>query len=227
MAAGLEAGKWVLLEIDVQGALAVVEKYPDAITSFSGRRRWRSWRSGSADAGPRDEEAIQRRLAQARRELALAGRYSHQVVNEEGSEQRAAQEICEILKRERRSTVMLDELKEEAIVKKVGGRFKLSTLIQKRLVALNQGSPALIEMSTDDKMKDRDPGDPPGQDLPGHGVQRPRRRRPRSRAARRKWTSTSYEGPRAAHRRDRRDRRLQDGRPGQPAGAGRGRRLAW
>ena len=48
---------------------------------------------------------------------------------------------------------MLDELKEEAIVKKVGGRFKLSTLIQKRLVAANQGSPALIEMLTDDKMR--------------------------------------------------------------------------
>ncbi len=48
---------------------------------------------------------------------------------------------------------MLDELKEEAIEKKVGGRFKLSTLIQTRLVALNQGSPALIEMSTDDKMR--------------------------------------------------------------------------
>ena len=34
---------------------------------------------------------------------------------------------------------MLEELKEEAIVNKVGGRFKLSTLIQKRLVALNAG----------------------------------------------------------------------------------------
>ena len=29
---------------------------------------------------------------------------------------------------------MLEDLKEEAIVNKVGGRFKLSTLIQKRLV---------------------------------------------------------------------------------------------
>jgi len=29
---------------------------------------------------------------------------------------------------------MLDELKEEGIVNKVGGRFKLSTLIQKRMV---------------------------------------------------------------------------------------------
>ncbi len=35
---------------------------------------------------------------------------------------------------------MIDELREEAIVNKVGGRFKLSTLIQKRLVALNAGS---------------------------------------------------------------------------------------
>ena len=48
---------------------------------------------------------------------------------------------------------MLDELREEEIVNKVGGRFKLSTLIQKRLVALNQGSPVLVDMATEDKMK--------------------------------------------------------------------------
>ncbi len=40
---------------------------------------------------------------------------------------------------------MLDELKEDVIVNKVGGRFKLSTLIQKRLVQLNRGAPALVE----------------------------------------------------------------------------------
>jgi len=39
---------------------------------------------------------------------------------------------------------MIDALKEEGIVNKVGGRFKLSTLIQKRLVALNAGSRPLI-----------------------------------------------------------------------------------
>jgi len=48
---------------------------------------------------------------------------------------------------------MLDELKEEAIVNKVGGRFKLSTLIQKRLVQLNQGSRPLVAMKTADRMK--------------------------------------------------------------------------
>ena len=47
---------------------------------------------------------------------------------------------------------MIDELKEEHIVKKVGGRFKLSTLIQKRLVALNKGSRALVETGSRDKM---------------------------------------------------------------------------
>jgi DNA-directed RNA polymerase subunit omega len=41
---------------------------------------------------------------------------------------------------------MLDDLKEEGIVNKVGGRFKLSTLIQKRMVALNQNAKPLVEM---------------------------------------------------------------------------------
>ncbi|RLS56456.1 MAG: DNA-directed RNA polymerase subunit omega [Planctomycetota bacterium] len=40
---------------------------------------------------------------------------------------------------------MLDELKEDVIVNKVGGRFKLSTLIQKRLVQLNRGAPPLVD----------------------------------------------------------------------------------
>lgn len=40
---------------------------------------------------------------------------------------------------------MLDELKEDIIARKVGGRFKLSTLIQKRLVQLNRGAPPLVE----------------------------------------------------------------------------------
>ncbi|HYV35799.1 MAG TPA: DNA-directed RNA polymerase subunit omega [Gemmataceae bacterium] len=47
---------------------------------------------------------------------------------------------------------MLDELKEENIVDKVGGRFKLSTLIQKRMVALNTGARPLVDMKTVDKM---------------------------------------------------------------------------
>ena len=47
---------------------------------------------------------------------------------------------------------MYDELKEEEIVRKVGGRFKLSTLIQKRMVQLSQGARPLIDTNTEDKM---------------------------------------------------------------------------
>ena len=47
---------------------------------------------------------------------------------------------------------MLDELKEEGIVNKVGGRFKLSTLIQKRMRALNTGARPLVEVRSGDKL---------------------------------------------------------------------------
>ena len=48
---------------------------------------------------------------------------------------------------------MLDELREEAIVNKVGGRFKLSTLIQKRMVAINAGSRPLVTLKSDNKLE--------------------------------------------------------------------------
>ncbi len=40
---------------------------------------------------------------------------------------------------------MIDELKSDEIVKKIGGRFRLTALIQKRLGELLQGSRPLIE----------------------------------------------------------------------------------
>jgi DNA-directed RNA polymerase subunit omega len=48
---------------------------------------------------------------------------------------------------------MIDELREEQIVNKVGGRFKLSTLIQKRLVALNSGARPLVNFNSENKMQ--------------------------------------------------------------------------
>ncbi len=48
---------------------------------------------------------------------------------------------------------MIEALKEEEIVNKVGGRFKLSTLIQKRLVAINGGARPLVNVDTKDKME--------------------------------------------------------------------------
>ncbi len=43
---------------------------------------------------------------------------------------------------------MIEELKDEELVNKVGGRFKLTTLIQKRLAVLNRGSQAYVDDPT-------------------------------------------------------------------------------
>ena len=48
---------------------------------------------------------------------------------------------------------MLEDLKREDVVAKAGGRFRLSSLIQKRMVALNRGAKPLVVMDTNDLME--------------------------------------------------------------------------
>ncbi|MBX9653153.1 DNA-directed RNA polymerase subunit omega [bacterium] len=47
---------------------------------------------------------------------------------------------------------MFEELKEEKIVNKVGGRYKLATLMQKRLIALQNGAKPLVRVHSDNKV---------------------------------------------------------------------------
>ena len=51
---------------------------------------------------------------------------------------------------------MIEELKDEDLIYKIGGRFKLSALIQKRLVALNEGTPSVLERGRDGSTATRD-----------------------------------------------------------------------
>jgi len=95
---GLSAGKWVILEIDVQGALSVMEQYADAISIFIQPGTLAELERRLRGRGTETEEAIQRRLATARRELAAADRYRYCVVND--SMDRAVQEISDILMQE-------------------------------------------------------------------------------------------------------------------------------
>ncbi|MAT15094.1 MAG: DNA-directed RNA polymerase subunit omega [Planctomyces sp.] len=48
---------------------------------------------------------------------------------------------------------MLDEFKNDDMIRKVGGRFKLSSLIQKRMVALNRGARPLVDLPTKNLMQ--------------------------------------------------------------------------
>ena len=88
-------GGWALLEIDVQGALQVIEKHPQALTIFltasSEVEYERRLRSRGTDAN----EVIERRLANARKELEYAPHYRYQVVNDDLD--RAVGEIVNII----------------------------------------------------------------------------------------------------------------------------------
>ena len=79
----LAAGKWVVLEIDVQGTLAVLEQYPDAVTIFVRPSSLAELERRLRDRGTESEAALERRLEVARRELASVDRYRYQVVNDD------------------------------------------------------------------------------------------------------------------------------------------------
>jgi len=91
----LERGQWVVLEIDVKGAASVVDKFPDAITLFIGPESLEVLEERLRGRGTEEESAVQRRLGQAREELAAADRYAHYIVNDDLD--RAVAEVCGIL----------------------------------------------------------------------------------------------------------------------------------
>ena len=97
--------KWVILDIDVDGAEKVRGQFPDVPTIFLRPSSEEELERRLRARGTESEEAIQRRLEVARRELARADQYQFQVVND--TVDRAVDEISEILDqarhRERRS----------------------------------------------------------------------------------------------------------------------------
>ena len=95
--AGLEAGKWVILEIDVEGTLAVLEKHPDALTIFVHSGSIEELERRLRARNTENEDALARRLATARRELAQKSRYRYEVINHNVAQ--AVRDVCEILMR--------------------------------------------------------------------------------------------------------------------------------
>jgi len=91
----LAAGKWVVLEIDVEGTLSILEKYPEAITIFIEPSRPDQLLERLRGRGTESPEAMARRLEVARRELLEANRYRYRVVNEDVDE--AVGRVREIL----------------------------------------------------------------------------------------------------------------------------------
>jgi guanylate kinase len=79
----------------VEGALAVLEKFPAATTIFVRPRSIDVLKQRLEARGTEQPAEIERRLQVARHEMTFAHRYQHQVINDQLEE--AVSRICEIL----------------------------------------------------------------------------------------------------------------------------------
>lgn len=91
----LSAGLDVVLEIEVQGAMQVKEKRPDAVMVFVMPPSFSELARRLKKRGSEDEKSIRRRLAEAVREIEYADRYDYILVNYDADE--AAITLKEIL----------------------------------------------------------------------------------------------------------------------------------
>jgi guanylate kinase len=94
---GLAAGKWVILEIDVEGTLEVLKRYPEAITIFIDCGSLAELERRLRARGTESEESLARRMETARRETAQVDRYRYHVINRDVDQ--AVSEVCTILMR--------------------------------------------------------------------------------------------------------------------------------
>lgn len=96
----LEAGAWVVLEIDVDGAAEALTRFPEAVTVFitsaaEPEEAVRVLEERLRRRGTESGDALARRLEVARREIEQSGRYQHIVIN--SNIDRSVDDICSIL----------------------------------------------------------------------------------------------------------------------------------
>ena len=88
-------GTCILLVIDVQGAMQVRDKVPDALLVFVHAPDPATLEARLRDRGTDDEATIQKRLTNAKREVEFADRYDRQMVNDDID--RSVDELASIL----------------------------------------------------------------------------------------------------------------------------------
>lgn len=96
--ATLRAGTGVLLEIDVQGALAVKGARPDAVLVFLMPPGFEELRARLRGRGTDADDVIRRRLENAKRELSFYDRYDYIVINDDV--ERCAEDCLAVLRAE-------------------------------------------------------------------------------------------------------------------------------
>ncbi|GEE02723.1 guanylate kinase [Gordonia spumicola] len=91
----LDAGRPVLVEVDLVGARNVVEHLPDAITVFLSPPSWDELVARLTGRGTETDKVIARRLATARVEMDARDEFRHVVVNDDVDE--SAEQLLNLL----------------------------------------------------------------------------------------------------------------------------------
>ena len=91
----MDAGKDVILDIEVRGALQVCAKRPETIRIFIAPPSWKELERRLRSRGTDSDEKIQKRLMRAKAELRTADAYDYFVIND--SVEQAVREINAIM----------------------------------------------------------------------------------------------------------------------------------
>lgn len=111
----LKAGKCVILDIEVQGAMQIKEKFPDALMVFVTPPSIEVLIERLRARGTETEEVIQKRIKRAKEEALSIGKYEYIVVNDDLDE--AVKDMHEMVMAARFSTFrnrdFINSIKEE------------------------------------------------------------------------------------------------------------------
>ena len=108
----LESGKNLILEIEVDGARQIKEKYPEAVLIMLLPPSFSSQEQRLRGRGTETEEKILERLARTKEELCDVGIYDYVVYNYDGRDAEAADKILAIVSAENASILRNPSIKE-------------------------------------------------------------------------------------------------------------------
>lgn len=92
----MAGGRDVLMDIDVQGAMQIMKRFPEAVTIFIMPPSMEVLQQRLAGRGTDNPDVVEKRLQNAVREMAHRDRYRHIIVNDDLD--RAADKLIDIVK---------------------------------------------------------------------------------------------------------------------------------
>lgn len=111
----MEAGKDVILEIEVAGAMQIKEKIKDSVAIMLTPPNKEVLEARLRGRGTETEEVIKWRLERAKEEIMLLPQYDYSVVNEDGLIDKCAEKIYKIIESEHQRTAYTKTIIEKFI----------------------------------------------------------------------------------------------------------------